>query len=95
MADKLTARKLINDLTGKNTLTTRYFDEKWMEENSIDVAAARLQTQKARELRDQFVNAQNAPQLLMELQMVQEQPEEDEGDGREDVEEIPGRGPWA
>ena len=47
--ERLTARKLINDLAGKSSLTTAFFNEQWMIDNALDVAAARLQTQRARE----------------------------------------------
>jgi hypothetical protein len=72
MAERLTLNKIIGDLTGKNSLTTGYFNERWMQDNAIDLASARQQHQAA-------VTAANGPKLLGEL----ERPED-----RDDAEQL-------
>jgi hypothetical protein len=66
MAERLTLSKVIGDLAGaatKNTLTTAFFNEAWMQENKLDVAMARRQHE-------------NAKALLLELQQVQSEPDD-------------------
>jgi|ERR1700691_96016 len=77
MTERLTQSKLIHDLTGKNSLTTGFFSERWMEENKLDVAAARLQHQRA-------VTEANGPKVLAEL----ESPEDQNPGERDDAEQL-------
>jgi hypothetical protein len=98
MAERLTLSKIIRDLTSRPPEPE--FGPEWQARNAIDIAAARMQTAAAR--------AARGPELS--LLMVQERPEEreareqmendlddefEDGDDRESVEELPGRGPWA
>jgi hypothetical protein len=77
MAERLSTKKLIEDLTGrKSTLVGAYFDESWHDRNAKDVEFARLLTAAARAAKAQ------APQLLM----VPEPPDSDYNDyGLEEI----------
>ena len=58
------AKLIIESLTGRSTQTEAFFGPVWMEENKVDIAAARRQHE-------------NAKALLLELQQVQSEPDSD------------------
>ena len=79
MTERLTTSKLIRDLSGKGR--EPFFGPAWQEENKLDIARARQMHREAQEAHG--------------CADIDEEFAKGPDDGREDVEELPGRGPWA